>query len=162
LGKPDRIPEIIRTGTKEIDMNRIFKTAVLSAAVVATTLATLPAASADEWRHHRHHNGDAIAAGVLGLAAGALIVGALNNPQPRPSYYDPGDDGYYDYDRYPRPRPAPIRRYYAEPRVVYNQGYAEPWTRDWYEYCSDRYRTFNARTGTFTGNDGDQHFCTAN
>ena len=139
-------------------MNRIFKTAVLSAAVVATTLATLPAASADEWRHHRHHgNGDAVAAGVLGLAAGALIVGALANDQPPPDDYG---DGYYYRDV--RPRPAPVRRYYAEPRVVYNESYAEPWTRDWYEYCSDRYRTFNSRTGTFTGNDGEQHFCTAN
>ncbi|WP_256754315.1 BA14K family protein [Mesorhizobium sp. Mes31] len=139
-------------------MNRIFKTAVLSAAVVATTLATLPAASADEWRHHRHHgNGDAVAAGVLGLAAGALIVGALANDQPPPDDYG---DGYYYRDV--RPRPAPVRRYYAEPRVVYNDSYAEPWTRDWYEYCSDRYRTFNSRTGTFTGNDGEQHFCTAN
>lgn len=137
-------------------MNRIFKTAILSAAIAATTLATLPAANADEWRHHRrHHNGDALAAGVLGLAAGALIVGALNNPQP--TYYDPG---YDDYDGYARP--APVRRYYAQPKVVYADRYAEPWTRAWYEYCSDRYRTFNARSGTFTGNDGEQHFCTAN
>ena len=140
-------------------MNRILKTAILAAAVAATTLATLPAANAGEWRHrHRHHgNGDAIAAGVLGLAAGALIVGALNNPQP--GYYDPG---YDEYDRDPRPRPAPVRRYYVEPQVVYADRYAEPWTRAWYDYCSDRYRTFNARTGTFTGNDGDQHFCVAN
>lgn len=141
-------------------MNRIFKTAILSAAVVATTLATLPAASANDWRYHRHHRGhdrgDAVAAGVLGLAAGALIAGALSNPQPS---YDPG---YDDYDRYPRPRPAPVRRYYVEPRVAYNEGYAEPWTRGWYEYCSDRYRSFNSRTGTFTGYDGEQHFCTAN
>ncbi|MER8502086.1 BA14K family protein [Mesorhizobium sp. M0195] len=136
-------------------MNRIFKTAILSAAVVATTLATLPAASADEWRHHRQHhgNGDAVAAGVLGLAAGALIGGALASPQPR--YYDPAyDDEYY--------RPAPVRRYYVQPRVAYAESYAEPWTRGWYEYCSDRYRSFNARTGTFTGYDGEQHFCTAN
>ncbi|MEP6566107.1 MAG: BA14K family protein [Mesorhizobium sp.] len=137
-------------------MNRIFKTAILSAAIAATTFAALPAANADEWRHHRHHhNGDALAAGVLGLAAGALIVGALNNPQP--SYYDPG---YDDYDGYARP--APVRRYYAQRKVVYADRYAEPWTRAWYEYCSDRYRTFNARSGTFTGNDGEQHFCTAN
>lgn len=140
-------------------MNRIFKTAVLSAAVVATTLATLPAANARDWRRHGHHgDGDAIAAGVLGLAAGALIVGALANDRP-PSYDNGYDDEYY---REVRPRPAPVRRYYAEPRVVYNEGFAEPWTRDWYDYCSDRYRTFNARTGTFTGNDGEQHFCTAN
>ncbi|WP_214475018.1 BA14K family protein [Mesorhizobium sp. dw_380] len=142
-------------------MNRIFKTAVLSTAVAATMLVALPAANADEWRHHRHHgHGDAIAAGVLGLAAGALIGGALANQQPPPpDYYDDS----YDYDREVRIiRPAPIRRYYAEPRVVYRQAYAEPWTRDWYEYCSDRYRSFNSRTGTFTGNDGEQHFCTAN
>jgi len=147
-------------------MNRIFKTAVLSAAVAATMLVALPAANADEWRHHRHHgNGDAIAAGVLGLAAGALIGGALANDRPPPDanrYYDDGyyNDGYYDRDV--RVRPAPVRRYYVEPRVVYADRYAEPWTRDWYEYCSDRYRTFNSRTGTFTGNDGEQHFCTAN
>jgi len=147
-------------------MNRIFKTAVLSAAMAATMLVALPAANADEWRHHRHHgNGDAIAAGVLGLAAGALIGGALANDRPPPDanrYYDDGyyNDGYYDRDV--RVRPAPVRRYYVEPRVVYADRYAEPWTRDWYEYCSDRYRTFNSRTGTFTGNDGEQHFCTAN
>jgi BA14K-like protein len=144
-------------------MNRIFKTAVLSAAVAATTLATLPAASAGDWRyrHHGHHggNGGAIAAGVLGLAAGALIVGALNNPPP-PRYYGPGYDGP-GYDGY-YGGPVPVRRYYAAPRVAYNGGYPEPWTRGWYEYCSDRYRTFNARTGTFVGNDGEQHFCAAN
>ncbi|TPK91372.1 BA14K family protein [Mesorhizobium sp. B2-4-17] len=143
-------------------MNRIFKTAVLSAAVAATMLVALPAANADDWHrwHHRGHgHGDAVAAGVLGLAAGALIGGALANQQPPPpDYYD---DGYY-YDRDVSVRPAPVRRYYAEPRVVYADRYAEPWTRDWYEYCSDRYRTFNSRTGTFTGNDGEQHFCTAN
>ena len=147
-------------------MNRIFKTAVLSAAMAATMLVALPAANADEWRHHRHHgNGDAVAAGVLGLAAGALIGGALANDRPPPDANRYYDDGYYNdgyYDREVRVRPAPVRRYYVEPRVVYADRYAEPWTRDWYEYCSDRYRTFNSRTGTFTGNDGEQHFCTAN
>ncbi len=136
-------------------MNRIFKSAVLSAAVAATMLAALPAANADDWRHWHHYghdNGDAIAAGVLGLATGALIAGALNSPQPAPGYYD---DGYYE-------QPRPVRRYYREPRVAYSQAYAEPWTRDWYRYCSDRYRSFDARTGTFVGYDGEQHFCTAN
>ncbi|RWA79645.1 BA14K family protein [Mesorhizobium sp.] len=135
-------------------MNRFLKTAILTAGIAATTLATFSAANADDWRWRHHHHGghgDALAAGVVGLAAGALIGSALSGPR----YYDPAyDDGYY-VDR-------PVRRYYAQPRVVYADRYAEPWTRDWYEYCSDRYRTFNSRTGTFTGNDGEQHFCVAN
>ena len=143
-------------------MNRILKTTILSAGIAATILATLPAANADDWRWRRHHHdhGDALAAGVVGLAAGALIAGALSNPQPRYSYYD--DD--YDYQPAPVRRyyAAPVRRYYAAPRVVYADRYAEPWTRAWYEYCSDRYRTFNSRTGTFVGYDGDRHFCVAN
>jgi hypothetical protein len=140
-------------------MNRILKIAILCAAIAATTLVTLSAASADDWRYHRYHHGNgggALAAGVLGLAAGALIAGALSNPQPS-YYYEPGYDGYYG-----GPRPVPVPRYYAAPRVAYNAGYAQPWTRGWYEYCSDRYRTFNPRTGTFVGNDGEQHFCAAN
>lgn len=129
-------------------MNRVFKAVILSSAVAAMTLAALPAANArDGWRprhYHSHsHGGDALAAGVVGLAAGALIAGAVNNP--RPTYYD---DGYYVRD---------------EPRVIYRSGYGiEPWTREWVRYCSDRYRSFDARNGTFMGYDGREHFCVAN
>lgn len=147
-------------------MNNIVRNTVLFAAVAATTFATLPAANAAEWRHwHNHGNrGDAVAAGILGLAAGALIVGALNQPQPQPSY-DYYGDGYYDQGyvvrRSPRPRPAPVREYY--PRQVVSSNYAlEPWTAEWYRYCQDRYQSFEPRTGTFTGYDGAQHFCVAN
>ncbi len=136
-------------------MNSIFKTAILSVAVTASTLATLPAANAGErhWRRHQdgyHHSnsGDLAAAGILGLAAGALIVGLAAQPAYREPVYSP--------------RPQPDRGY----PVVYD-GYAqgdygvtlEPWTADWYDYCSDRYRSFKPRTGTFTGYDGQQHFC---
>jgi hypothetical protein len=149
--------------TKEIDMNRILKTAILSTAVAAMTLTALPAANARDWRRH-HGNHDALAAGVLGLATGALIAGALSSP--RPAYADDAyiydDDGYYDdgyYQQrryYVRQRPVVVRRYYGD-------GYAlEPWTREWVRYCSNRYRSFDARSGTFTGYDGQQHFCNAN
>ena len=37
-------------------MNRFFKTAILSAAVAATTLATLPAANAGDRHWRRHHS----------------------------------------------------------------------------------------------------------
>jgi hypothetical protein len=141
-------------------MNRIFKTIMLSTAVAATTLAALPAAEAGErWRrydHHRNNNGgEILAAGALGLMAGALIAGSANRPQP-----------VYDYDYYePQPRPRVYRNYYRPaPQPVYaGGGYAmEPWTPEWYQYCSDRYRSFKPRSGTFTGYDGVERFCVAN
>ena len=137
-------------------MNGFVKTAVLSVALGAMTLTALPAAQARDWRRHHHHN-DAVAAGIVGLAAGALIGGALASPPPPPRdyYYDDyGEPAYVVRRRPVIVRPAPVRTYY--------NGGIEPWTRDWYKYCSDRYRSFDARTGTFTGYDGEQHFCVAN
>jgi hypothetical protein len=136
-------------------MNRFFKTAILSVAVAATTLATPPAANAGDryWRnngrhyqHHRSDSGDLAAAGILGLAAGALVVGLASQPAP-----------VYDYS-YRRPT-----RVYRE-RVYVNDyaGGLEPWSPEWYDYCSDRYRSFSPRSGTFVGYDGREHFCTAN
>lgn len=158
-------------------MNRLVKSAILSVAVVATTLTALPAANAgDRWRHHddRRHpigrpSGDAglLAAGILGLAAGAIIVGAMNEPEYRePVYRDP-------INPHRQPRPRPDRNYfpdapdddYIEPGVVYaNRGYTrsvEPWTREWFRYCGQRYRTFDRDSGTFMGYDGREHFCIA-
>jgi hypothetical protein len=150
--KPGSALKTRQAGMKETIMNRVLKTAFVSVAIVATGAATLPAANAGDWGHHRYyrhhhsHGGDALAAGVVGLAAGALLGGALaSQPPPPPRYYE------YDRPAYVVRR-APVRYY----------GGIEPWTRDWYEYCSDRYRSFNARTGTFTGYDGEHHFCVAN
>ncbi len=146
-------------------MNRILKTAVLSVAVAATTLATLPAANAGErhWRrHHGYHDSrgnDLAVAGILGLAAGALAVGLASRPAySEPAYREP----VYREPAYV-PRREPVRRYaagYDDPRYGYSS--IEPWTEDWYDYCADRYRSFKARTGTYTGYDGQQHFCVAN
>lgn len=145
-------------------MNRFLKAAVGSVAVAATMAAALPSANAgDHWRYRhgsRHYHGghggggDALAAGVLGLAAGALIVGLANQQPP----------AYRVYDRDPAyaPRPHPDRDYpvYSD-RVAYD-GSLEPWTAEWYQYCSDRYQSFNPHTGTFNGYDGHKHFCIAN
>jgi BA14K-like protein len=38
----------------------------------------------------------------------------------------------------------------------------EPWTREWYAYCSKRYRTFNPDTGTYKARGGRSRFCTLN
>lgn len=139
-----------------------MKLAILATAALATVIAPITSASADHrWRHgdrgyYRHHHrggGDALAAGAIGLAAGALIGGALS-AQSR-------DDGvvYRDYDDGPIYRaPARVYRPVQAPRYY---GSAQPWTRDWYRYCADRYRSFNPETGTFRGYDGRDYFCNA-
>lgn len=149
-------------------MNRLTKTIVLTTAIAATTLSAIPAANADDrWRHERHHDrrgslnaGEIAAIGVIGLAAGVIASSAINNPPPPAGrvYIDPPRDRDYYPD-------APEPRYQTRYQSRYEPGYAsgdlEPWSREWMDYCSDRYRSFNPRTGTYTGYDGRAHFCTA-
>ena len=131
-------------------MKRFLKITVLSAAVAVTVLTALaPAEAHDRWRH-RHDGGAIVAAGVVGLALGAIAAGALSEPEP---VYRP----VYD-ERRPVARPRPVRPY-AE-TIRYQS--LEPWSPDWFRYCEDRYRTFDPRTGTFVGYDGQEHFCVAN
>lgn len=120
---------------------RFMKT--LAAGLALTIGATSLVGTAEA--RHRNRHGDAVAAGILGFAAGAILSGALA----RPRYYE-----YYE--------PAPVYR--APPPVAYNQApvyYSppDPWTPEWYAYCSDRYRSFNEETGYFRGYDGNYHFC---
>ena len=148
-------------------MNCLLKTALLGLAVTATTLSTLPSAQAGDGRYrnnrynnyNRYDSGDLVAAGVLGLAVGALAAGVASATRP----------GYY-YDRVPvygRPvyrEPVYRERLYREGPVrgTYARTYAtglEPWSPEWYDYCESRYRSFNPRTGTFTGYDGVRRFC---
>lgn len=92
-------------------------------------------------RHKKRHNdaGAAVAAGIFGLAAGAIIAGAMNNNTQAAPAYGP----VYG------PVPAPG---YAPP------GY-QPWSPAWYQYCSSKYRSFNPNTGTYTTYSGVQKFC---
>lgn len=112
----------------------------------------------DDRRDDRRHNrNNAIAAGVLGLAAGAIIAGAMSQPQPQPVYREP---------IYNAPPPPPQVFYPATPaRGNYGRNYGgsfQPWSREWYNWCSQRYRSFNATSGTFRGYDGQDRFCVAN
>jgi len=130
-------------------MNRILKSTILGAAVAATTLVTIPA-YADHCRRHRDH-GDELAAGLAGLAVGAIVGGALSQPRYYSDrvYIDPPAPRYY--------RPAPVYREYYRPAPVYYG--AEPWTPEWYRACSMRYRSFDPSSGTYMGYDGRRHFC---
>lgn len=168
-----------------IEMNRFVKAAVLATASVAAILApiSISAASAGGWgyRYHywghgpswggpgpywggrpwgyrRHHNRDAWAAGAIGLAAGAIIGGALSQPTYAAPIYQQPIYQQPPVVYYPQTQTRYVTRYVTYPRAA---GY-QPWTRGWYNYCSSRYRSFNPSTGTYRGYDGQNHFCAAN
>ncbi|WP_159948575.1 BA14K family protein [Rhizobium sp. 18065] len=140
-------------------MMKIAKYALLATVVTLTPImASSQAEARDRYRHHRDN--DAVALGVLGLATGVIVGSAIASQPQRRVYVEPApvyDEPEYYVDDYPPP-PPPRRSVYQERRVSYG---VEPWTPEWYDYCSNRYRSFNSRSGTYVGYDGMSHFCTA-
>ena len=151
-------------------MKRLVRNLFLSAAVAATALAAVPAAHADSNRVKLSRTDKMVGIGVLGLTAG-LLVGTLasqagnqyRNPRPRPhqdrNYFPqapvetgyPAYHGYAGESGYDNRGPRNVRNERARPY--------EPWSAEWYRWCDNRYRSFNANTGTFTTYGGEQRFC---
>jgi BA14K-like protein len=150
--------------------------ALAVAAAVAGSAVLLPAQPAQA--------GDAFGAGLLGFAIGSLLA-------PRPVYVAPAYPVYaapppvvvyeqpaypvYAAPAYPRPYYAPYQRRPLSqvapqpggPKVVtYDNSVAsadlEPWSPGWYDYCRGRFKTFEAKSGTYMGYDGQRHFCEVN
>lgn len=124
---------------------------VLSAVLLAAIMAPSPS-YAHHWGHrrtviirdHRHTDGAAIAAGVLGgLATGIILDRVLTPPPPQPVYYP--QPAYY-----PPPPPPPSRDPYD---AGYSDGYSRGVERGRYErYDQGRSRGYqegyeDARTG---------------
>lgn len=130
----------------------MIKAITISAVALAIGAAAASSASADDRWHHRGSDGWAF--GAAGLATGLVVGSALAS---EPAYYD--GPVYYD-DDYAAPPPP---RYYVAPRqyIPVVAGGEQPWSPGWVQYCMNRYRTFDDRTGTFVGNDGARHFCVA-
>ncbi|WP_290775480.1 BA14K family protein [Hoeflea sp.] len=89
-------------------------------------------------KHRGHDNSDAVMLGIIGLGAAAIIGGAIANNNPGVIYHER-----------------------SAPRAVRGGGRYEPWSRSWFQYCSNKFRSFNASTGTYRGYDGRDHFCVA-
>lgn len=146
-------------------MSKRLVAAALTGTLLLPTFASAEAGSRHGWRdqrggHHqsyRHHNqnhkrnknndnlGAAVAAGVIGLAAGAILLGATRQP----SYAGPPPVNHYPSAPYPAPYPGQVHTAI---------GY-QPWSPAWYQYCSSKYRSFNPSTGTYTTYQGEQRFC---
>ena len=144
-------------------MKKFARTLILSVSTAAVVLSAMPATQAAERHRHRveRHDpsvGNAIGAGIIGLAIGAIVVGILSDQAI--DRHDPNQNPYR------RPRPSPDRpgfpampAYY--PNKAYHGGSLEPWTPGWYQYCEMRYRSFNPAEGTFTTYEGEKRFCIA-
>ncbi|WP_455479023.1 BA14K family protein [Bartonella sp. B23] len=104
--------------------------------------------------HHVNHNnsGDALAAGILGLAAGAFLGNVLKQPEQPQIVYQAAPQNHVVYQQVPQSHVV----YEIQSETIY-----QPWTADWLKYCKTRYRSFNHKTGTFRGYDGLDHFCYA-
>ena len=114
--------------------------AIAAAALIGAAALTLSAPAEAGRGYYRHGDGGGWGAGLLGFGIGAIVGSALT---PREVYIEPDDD----YE--PAYGPA-----------AYGPGYGPPpWTPEWYTYCAQRYRSFNARTGYFRGYDGLPYFC---
>lgn len=94
--------------------------------------------------------------------------------EPAPVYVQPAyPEPYYDRHRRRSLATVPADPYYGRkpprsgPRVVTYEDTVgpvatiEPWTPAWHDYCRARFRSFDSRSGTFLGYDGNRHFCVA-
>jgi hypothetical protein len=89
-----------------------------------------------------YHRGGGGGAFIPGLAAGAIIGGAIASQGYGPGYYGSGP-GYYD-EGYDDDAVA----------VVPAQGGGDD-----VAYCMQTYRSYDPRSGTYMGNDGYRHPC---
>lgn len=105
---------------------------------------------------------EAIAAGIIGLAAGAIIGGAmLNNNAPTvapvaPAY--PPQPTYHPqrpyFDRYEHQRQR-----YRDTRYYNSKQWGAPFSPEWYRYCASEHRSFDPKTGTYRARNGKVQFC---
>jgi hypothetical protein len=99
---------------------------------------------------------------AAGLAAGAIIGGAVAASQPwygydySPGYYGYGyDPGYYSYGYDPGYS-------YGDPGYSYGYapgGYVAPAPGGDVAYCEQRFRSYDPASGTYLGYDGLRHPC---
>jgi hypothetical protein len=141
-------------------MRTLAATAVVAASVVSLAggASALPAAGL-ALRSAAPSNVETVRWGGRGFGpgafvAGAILGGALLAPRyygPRPYYY--GGGPYYA----PGYAPGP---YYADPGYADPGPYsADPTGGDPVTYCMQRFRSYDARSGTYLGFDGYRHPC---
>ncbi|WP_273719803.1 MULTISPECIES: BA14K family protein [unclassified Bartonella] len=113
--------------------------------------------------HHTHkhygsrkNSGDALAAGILGLAAGAILSNIFKEPEQPQIIYQAPQQPQVIYQTVPQNQVI----YEVQSTTTYRP-LQQSQTYNWLQYCKKKYRSFNPQTGTFRGSDGREHFCYA-
>jgi hypothetical protein len=146
---------------------------LLGAATMVVTVAATTTDTSAQWRGRGWGWGPGIAAGVIG---GAVIAGAIIASRPPgyvvyqgypPPVYAPG--GYWAsqpvYDGAGRVvgytgQPVQVCPGYSGPPPSAPTGYAGgPPAGDPVASCMQRFRSYDPKTGTYLGNDGQRHSC---
>lgn len=93
-----------------------------------------------------------LGAGMLGLAAG-VIVGQAIAPSRQIEIREYDNPYRHHHDHWNNYRPAPNYAGYDEGRRF------QPWTHNWYRWCSNNYANFDPETGTYQDYNGINRFC---
>ncbi|THD45428.1 MAG: BA14K family protein [Bradyrhizobium sp.] len=103
----------------------------------------------------RNNFGGDVAAGVAGLAAGAIIGGAIDQDYGYGYGYGPD----YDYQAGAYPSGSYVQTYPVDPDagVVYGPQVAEG--DDTVAYCQRTFHSYDPASGTYLGYDGMRHSC---
>ncbi|TLP48622.1 MULTISPECIES: BA14K family protein [Cohaesibacter] len=125
---------------------------LLVAAILPALMITVPTSDAQA----RSRTGAFVAGIVIGAAGAAALYHHSNKRwnRARNHYHRTFRRGCHTHNGVRHCHRA--RSYRASP--VYS-GRPRPWTRAWYRYCSNKYRSFNPRTGYFTTYSGRKRFC---
>ena len=80
---------------------------------------------------------------------------SYNQPEVLPEYHRRNDNYNRGYRKTRKSGPKVI----TYDQAMNKSSLAEPWTPAWLSYCRSKFRSFNAKSGTFLGYDGKRHFC---
>lgn len=140
-------------------MKKTIVTALTFALLGVSTAASFADSVLYDTRHHqmigkveKNNDKDAIAAGVLGLTAGAILGGVLSKKSEKhvsSHAYPPARHHSPKYNKKPR----------KNDRHYNKKQWSAPYSPEWHRYCSSKYRSFNPRTGTYRTYNGKVQFC---
>ncbi len=85
---------------------------------------------------------------LIGTGVGAVGGAAANNANQGNAYWAAYNDCMANQG------PAPRQTVYDAADEA-----PEPWTDEWYDYCANKYHSFNARTGYYLTSTGQRRLC---